>query len=195
MREVLLVYKELELYHQTGDLPKDRQQRPVLTISVDEKPGVQAIANAAADLPPVPREHLTVGRDYEYKRGHVCARVERKHRSREFVGLLKEIDAYCPKPPLCCWTIIRLIFRRKPGPIWQLGRIVSCTCTPPTRVVAESGRNVLWQNVAHLSEGHSRQLLGGASTTDSSGKLARSMRRPWFTVGRNSTIRSRLICR
>jgi len=39
MREVLLVYKELELYHQTGDLPKDSQQRPLITISVDEKPG------------------------------------------------------------------------------------------------------------------------------------------------------------
>lgn len=110
MREVLLVYKELDLYHQTGDLPRDSQQRAIITVSVDEKPGVQAIANTAADLPPVPREHPTVGRDYEYKRmgtcsilagldlqdGHICACVERKHRSREFVGLLKEIDAYYP---------------------------------------------------------------------------------------------------
>lgn len=110
MREVLLVYKELDLYHQTGELPTDSQQRAIITVSVDEKPGVQAIANTAADLPPVPREHPTVGRDYEYKRmgtcsilagldlqdGHICACVERKHRSREFVGLLKEIDAYYP---------------------------------------------------------------------------------------------------
>lgn len=110
MREVLLVYKELDLYHQTGELPKDEQQRPVITVSVDEKPGVQAIANTAPDLPPVAGEHPTVGRDYEYKRmgtcsilagldlqdGHVCASVERKHRSREFIGLLKQIDAYYP---------------------------------------------------------------------------------------------------
>ena len=110
MREVLLGYKELDLYHQTGDLPKDREQREVITISVDEKPGVQAIANTAADLPPVPGEHPALGRDYEYKRmgtcsilagldlqdGHVCARVERQHRSREFIGLLKEIDAHYP---------------------------------------------------------------------------------------------------
>ena len=110
MREVLLVYKELDLYHQTGDLPRDHEEREVITVSVDEKPGVQAIANTAADLPPVPKEHPALGRDYEYKRmgtcsilagldlqdGHVCARVERKHRSREFIGLLKEIDAYYP---------------------------------------------------------------------------------------------------
>jgi transposase len=110
MREVLLVYKELELYHQTGSLPKDSQQREVMTISVDEKPGVQAIANTAADLPPIPGKHAALGRDYEYKRmgtcsilagldlqdGHVNAVVERKHRSREFVALLKAIDADYP---------------------------------------------------------------------------------------------------
>jgi len=110
MREVLLVYKELDLYHRTGTLPKDNQQRQVITISVDEKPGVQALANTVADLPPVPGEHPAVGRDYEYKRmgtcsilagldlqdGHVSAVVERKHRSREFVELLKAIDADYP---------------------------------------------------------------------------------------------------
>jgi transposase len=110
MREVLLVYKEVDLYHQTGEPPKDSQQRPLITVSVDEKPGVQAIANTAPDLPPVPKEHPSVERDYEYKRlgtcsilagldlqdGHVCARVERKHRSREFVDLLKDLDAHYP---------------------------------------------------------------------------------------------------
>ncbi len=110
MREVLLVYQEIDLYHRTGELPQAEEQRPVITVSVDEKPGVQAIANTAPDLPPVAGEHPAVGRDYEYKRlgtcsilagldlqdGHVCACVQRKHRSREFIGLLKELDAYYP---------------------------------------------------------------------------------------------------
>jgi transposase len=79
-------------------------------VSIDEKPGVQAIANTAPDLPPVPGKHPTVGRDHEYKRhgtlwilasldlhdGHVVARVEERHRSREFVALLKDLDAYYP---------------------------------------------------------------------------------------------------
>jgi hypothetical protein len=82
----------------------------VVTVSVDEKPGVQAIANTAPDLPPVPGKHATPARDHEYKRmgtcsilaaldlhnGHVTARVERRHRSREFIGLLKDLDAYYP---------------------------------------------------------------------------------------------------
>jgi len=109
MREVLLVYKEVDLYHQSGELPQS-EQRPVITVSVDEKPGVQALGNTAPDLPPIAGEHPALGRDYEYKRlgtcsilagldlqdGHVCANVERKHRSREFIGLLKQLDAYYP---------------------------------------------------------------------------------------------------
>lgn len=91
---------------------------PVITVSVDEKPGVQAIANTAPDLPPVAGQHAEVGRDSVYKRlgtcsilaaldlhdGHVTARVERRHRSIEFIALLKDLDAYYP--PEC---IIRLI--------------------------------------------------------------------------------------
>jgi hypothetical protein len=90
----------------------------VVTISVDEKPGLQAIANTAADLPPVPGKHSSVARDHEYKRlgtcsilaaldlhhGHVTARVERRHRSREFIALLRDLDHYYP--PGC---MIRLI--------------------------------------------------------------------------------------
>jgi transposase len=79
-------------------------------VSVDEKPGLQAIANTAPDLPPVPGRHVCLGRDHEYKRlgtcsilaaldlhsGHVTGRVERRHRSREFIALLKDLDHYYP---------------------------------------------------------------------------------------------------
>ena len=78
----------------------------MITISVDEKLGAQAVANNMADSLPVPGEHPVVGRDHEYKRigtcsivvglGRVSAVVERKHRSREFVAQLKIIDADYP---------------------------------------------------------------------------------------------------
>jgi transposase len=108
MKEVLLVYREVMLQNQAAAAgPVDPA---VITVSVDEKPGVQAIENTAPDLPPVPGEHATVGRDHEYKRhgtlsilasldlhdGHVVARVEERHRSLEFVALLKDLDAYYP---------------------------------------------------------------------------------------------------
>lgn len=108
MRDVLLVYQEVALQNEA---PRDGEGRPtVITVSVDEKPGLQAIANTAPDLPPIPGKHPEVGRDHEYKRlgtcsilaaldlheGHVTARVERRHRSREFIGLLKDLDQHYP---------------------------------------------------------------------------------------------------
>jgi hypothetical protein len=40
----------------------------VAIVSYDEKPGIQAIATTAPDLPPEPSEHATFARDHEYKR-------------------------------------------------------------------------------------------------------------------------------
>jgi transposase len=112
MREVLLVYQEVALQNQKGGMIS------LVTVSVDEKPGLQAIANTAPDLPPVAGRHSATGRDHEYKRlgtcsilaaldlhtGHVTARVERRHRSREFISLLKDLDAFYPPD-----AVIRLI--------------------------------------------------------------------------------------
>ena len=108
MREVLLVYQEVAL---RNDAPVNDQERlSVVTVSVDEKPGVQAIGNTSPDLPPVPGKHPTVARDHEYERygtwsilagldlhdGHITARVEERHRSVEFIALLKDLDAWYP---------------------------------------------------------------------------------------------------
>jgi DDE superfamily endonuclease/Homeodomain-like domain len=116
MREVLLVYRDVAMENEAAAASGVRPG--VVTVSVDEKPGVQAIANTAPDLPPVPGEHAAFARDHEYVRhgtwsilasldlfdGHVIARVEERHRSTEFIGLLKDLDAYYP--PECT---IRLI--------------------------------------------------------------------------------------
>jgi transposase len=107
MKEVLMVYQEVAVQNQTPVAPGADS---VITVSVDEKPGVQAIENTTPDLPPVPGKHPAIGRDHEYIRhgtlsilaaldlhdGHVVARVEERHRSREFVALLKDMDAYYP---------------------------------------------------------------------------------------------------
>ena len=109
MQEVLMVYQEVNL--QNDQAPVDNIHPGMITVSVDEKPGVQAINNVAPDLPPKPRQHKSVGRDYEYKRlgtvsilaaldlhsGKIIAQVHDRHRSREFIELLKELDAYYPK--------------------------------------------------------------------------------------------------
>jgi len=106
MKVVLLVYQEVALQNEANVEGKPR----IITVSADEKPGLQALANTASDLPPVAGRHPTVARDHEYKRmgtcsilaaldlhdGHVTARVERRHRSREFIELLKDLDARYP---------------------------------------------------------------------------------------------------
>ncbi len=93
MHEVLMVYRDVSLY--TEGAVHDGRPNPIYTVSVDEKPGVQAIGLTAPDRPPVPGKAPTVSRDYEYVRhgtvsilagidlhaGHVFAQVEDRHRS------------------------------------------------------------------------------------------------------------------
>ena len=109
MQEVLMVYRDVSLY--TEGAVHDARPNPIYTVSVDEKPGVQAIGLTAPDLPPVPGKAPSVGRDYEYVRhgtvsimagidlhsGHIFANVEDRHRSIEFIALLKQIDAHYPE--------------------------------------------------------------------------------------------------
>ncbi|EQD73843.1 hypothetical protein B1A_04749, partial [mine drainage metagenome] len=113
MAEVLMVYQEVNLTHDRlrtgGEEPENAG--PVITLSIDEKPGIQAIQNTAPDLAPNPGSHAEVGRDYEYIRhgtlsllaaldlhtGEVIANVEERHRSQEFVALLKRLDDHYPK--------------------------------------------------------------------------------------------------
>jgi transposase len=113
MAEVLCVYREVAILKESESAPAD-----VAIISYDEKPGIQAIGNTAPDLPPQPGTHPTFARDHEYKRhgtlsllagidlltGRVHARVEDRHRSREFVAFLRQLDAAYPAD-----TAIRLI--------------------------------------------------------------------------------------
>ena len=116
MQEVLMVYRDVSLY--TEGAVHDARPHPIYTVSVDEKPGVQAIGLTAPDLPPVPGKASAVGRDYEYVRhgtvsilagidlhsGHIFANVEERHRSVEFIALLQQLDEHYPQD-----AIIRVV--------------------------------------------------------------------------------------
>lgn len=105
MADVLYVYKDVEILNQSADIVREST-----TISYDEKPGIQAIKNIAAQLKPVPGEHPTISRDYEYKRlgtvsllggidlhtGEVHSLVRDRHRSREFIEFLNMLDEKYP---------------------------------------------------------------------------------------------------
>ncbi|MEO6364353.1 MAG: IS630 family transposase [Caldimonas sp.] len=108
MAEVLMVYRDVNLY--LAGAVHDARPVPVYTVSVDEKPGVQALGTTAPDRPPVPGKHASIGRDHEYIRhgtvsilaaldlhtGEVIANVELRHRSVEFIALLRRLDEHYP---------------------------------------------------------------------------------------------------
>jgi transposase len=134
MAEVLCVYREVQVLKKAAVKPQKakskKSNRPVTIISYDEKPGIQAIATTAPDLPPVPGVYPAFARDFEYRRhgtlsllagidlltGKVHALVKDRHRSREFI--LKLLDTAYP-----AGTAIKLILdnhphtsRKKPEP-------------------------------------------------------------------------------
>ena len=121
MAQVLCVYSKVNVLKKAAATAAKKNKKPseaVTVISYDEKPGIQAIATTAPDLPPEPGVHPTFTRDFEYKRhgtvsllagidlvtGKVHALVKDRHRSREFIDFLKLIDAAYPTH-----TAIRLI--------------------------------------------------------------------------------------
>ena len=108
MIEILMVYRDVNLY--PAEATHSGRPTPVYSVSVDEKPGVQALGITAPDLPPVPGKHPGTGRDHEYVRhgtlsilaaldlhtGEIIANVEARHRSREFIGLLQRLHEHYP---------------------------------------------------------------------------------------------------
>lgn len=108
MAQVLTVYKEVAISNDPA--PTGERPRPWVVVSYDEKPGIQAIANVAPELPPVPGEHPSLSRDYEYRRhgtlsllagidlhdGRVIGLVRERHRSKEFIEFLEVLHHSYP---------------------------------------------------------------------------------------------------
>lgn len=107
MHDILLVYKQVELmFDENGNLVWPDAETKTITLSYDEKPGVQAIANVADDLLPTER-HGFVGRDSEYKRlgtisllagidllsGEIIPLISETHKSVDFIEFLKMLDS------------------------------------------------------------------------------------------------------
>jgi len=106
MAQVLHVYKEVELYK--SYLENNNEEQTIAILSYDEKPGIQALKSKAPDLPPVPGQYSSIARDYEYKRlgtvsflasidllnGQVHGQVQDRHRSKEFIEHLKNLDSH-----------------------------------------------------------------------------------------------------
>ena len=106
MREVLLVYKQVEMqFDENGNIIVPDDYKLTITVSYDEKPGIQAISNTSDDLRPS-AQNGEVYRDYEYKRlgtvsllaaidlltGEAIPLVSDTHKSSDFIEFLKILD-------------------------------------------------------------------------------------------------------
>src|ERR1700758_3871291 len=63
MAEVLCVYREVQVLKKAAAKSK-KSKKPVAIVSYEDKPGIQAIATTAPDLPPVPGAHPAFARDH-----------------------------------------------------------------------------------------------------------------------------------
>ena len=115
MHDILVIYKQIEMrFDSDGNLiPFAEDEVDVHTVSYDEKPGIQAVANTSPDLPPVPdgESVSSILRDYEYKRlgtvsllagidlltGEAIPYVSETHKSSDFIHFLKKLDEKYPK--------------------------------------------------------------------------------------------------
>ena len=66
MAEVLCVYREVQVLKKAA-AKAEKSNKPVAIVSYDEKPGIQAIATTAPDLPPVPGRHASFARDHVHR--------------------------------------------------------------------------------------------------------------------------------
>ena len=110
MQDVLLVYKQVEMqFDNHGNIMVPEDDALTITVSYDEKPGIQAITNTTADLRPS-LSHNEVYRDYEYKRlgtvsllagidlltGEAIPLVSDTHKSSDFIEFLKILNQKYP---------------------------------------------------------------------------------------------------
>ena len=110
MHEVLVVYKQIEMqFDEDGNLLPFEDVK-INTISYDEKPGIQAIANTSPDRMPIAGKGYRQ-RDYEYKRlgtlsllagidlltGEAIPLISETHKSSDFIEFLKILDTKYPE--------------------------------------------------------------------------------------------------
>lgn len=111
MHNVLLVYKQVELqFDDNGSIIVPEDGHMTHTISYDEKPGIQAIANKYPDHNPTERDGF-IRRDYEYVRlgtlsllagidlltGEAIPLVSGSHKSSDFIDFLKILNDKYPE--------------------------------------------------------------------------------------------------
>jgi len=169
MADVLHVYKEVEIIN-NGMISGELKEPSMVTVSYDEKTGIQAIESTGKELPPVPGKHSQLTRDYEYVRhgtvsllagidlhsGIVTEVVSETHKSADFITFLEKLDGSYPSS-----QVIRLILDNHSAHISQETRRYLAT-KPQRFVFVFTPKHGSWLNIVEvLFSKLARTLLRG----------------------------------
>src|SRR5215831_6775110 len=110
MANVLHLYKEVEISND-GLIRGTLKELTLVTLSYDEKSGIQALGNTSPEKSPVPGQQPSLRRDYEYVRhgtlsllagidlhsGQITELVSDTHNSSDFIQFLTQLDLAYPQ--------------------------------------------------------------------------------------------------
>ena len=173
MQEVLMVYRDVSIYTRAAH---DARPNPIYTVSVDEKPGVQAIGLTAPDLPPVPGKAPPSGattstfvtarcRSWP---ASTCTADTSLPTSRTVTAASS--SSHCssnltrttpPRPSSAwCWTTTRPTSRRRPWPILANAPALRICSHTQAWLLAQLDRVRLLEDGAYLPAAHPGHLKG-----------------------------------
>ncbi len=174
-----MVYQEVSL-SAAGEIQGGRPH-PVYTISVDEKPGVQALGLTAPDLPPVPGQAPTVSRTtsmcgmarYRFWPVSICIRGTCWPTWKTGIEAVNSLPCCAPSMrithwrPLFAWSWIttRRISPKKPWPTSPPGPGLRVCAYAQAWLLAQPDRVCLLKNGPHLPATDSRGLGRGTERT------------------------------
>ena len=184
MRQVLLVYREVAWQNESSG--EGGPSPGVITVSVDEKPGVQAIANTAPDLPPGSGEASLHGSGSRIQTfgnlldpggsrlarrpgdsaGRAAAPQPRIHLIAEGSGPI------LPGPmhdPADLGQSLRSHIQGDEGLFADASEPLQIRAYADPRVLAEHCRDAVWEDGAYIPQAYPSGVLGGASGTNPAG--------------------------
>src|SRR5215468_3792785 len=183
MANVLHVYKEVEIVNQYHR-GKAGRQLGMVTISYDEKPGIQALATTTPDRPPVVGTHPSHLRDYEYVRlgtvsllagldlhsGRVIETVSDTHNSADLHRLPQAIGQCLPGTPpntLDIGQSLRAHLQRNTRLLADDAATFRLCVYPNPRLVAEFDRESIQQDDADDAARNPRDQQAGTHRSNS----------------------------
>ena len=187
----------IDIYKQAAAARKNpKAHRNIVFLSYDEKPGIQAIANTAPDLPPAPGRFQTWSRDHEYKRlgtmslmaaidlvsGYAHHQLVDRHRSQEFVSFLQKlIETHPPK------TTFRIVLDNHSAHI--SAEVREYLATVPNRFeFIFTPKHASWLNLIEVFFSKMARTVLRALRVDSKSELRQRIRKYFKEVNRRPVV-------